>query len=91
MSRLAAEFAASLPRKSAPLSTDLLTPDEVAKRLGLSRSGVYKLAQRKVLPGVKVGSRLRFRPEDVEAYLNGDRPDVDEVLKLAREGRSSGD
>ena len=53
--------------------TKLLTPNDVAERLGISRSGVYRLTERRVIPFFKVGGSLRFQTSDLDAYLAGCR------------------
>jgi excisionase family DNA binding protein len=52
-------------------SRRLLGPGEVAKWLGVSSGWVRDHATRKSprIPAVKVGKLLRFRPEDVEAFI----------------------
>ena len=45
--------------------TPLATVDELATRLRVDRATVYRLP----IPYVVVGSRRRYRPEDVDAYL----------------------
>lgn len=55
-----------------PLSpTDLLTPDQVAAALGLSHRtlAAWRSSRRNPLPYVKVGSRVRYRRQDVAAWL----------------------
>lgn len=49
----------------------LLTPQEVADRLSVSIAWVRDHATRKQprLPAVKLGKLLRFRIEDVEAFV----------------------
>lgn len=48
----------------------LLTPNELAERLGVSVYTVHRLAnQKNGLKAYKVGSLTRFKPSDVEAYL----------------------
>jgi excisionase family DNA binding protein len=49
----------------------LLTPQEVAARLAVSVAWVRDHATRKKprLPAVRLGKLLRFRLEDVEAFL----------------------
>jgi predicted DNA-binding transcriptional regulator AlpA len=48
----------------------LLTPFEVADRLKMSMQSLYKMRARKTGPrSLKVGGSLRYRQEDVEAYL----------------------
>lgn len=55
-----------------PLSpSDLLTPDQVAAALGLSHRTLasWRSSRRNPLPYVKVGSRVRYRRQDVTAWL----------------------
>jgi excisionase family DNA binding protein len=47
--------------RSAPLAT----VDELAARLRIDRATVYRLP----IPYVLVGQRRRYRPEDVDTYL----------------------
>jgi excisionase family DNA binding protein len=47
----------------------LLSIQAVADRLAVSRATVYRLIQAGELMPLRVMSRARFRPEDVEAYL----------------------
>ena len=48
----------------------LLTADELAEFLRLTRSAVYTMVARGELPGVvKIGRRLRFRREAVLEWL----------------------
>jgi len=65
------------PRRDSNPPTDvsdrLWTPDEVAHFLGLSRKGVYGLAERRLLPSVKVGNRLRFDPADIRRWVSSHR------------------
>jgi excisionase family DNA binding protein len=51
----------------------LLTPKEVAKWLDVSVDWVHNHATRKNprLPVVRIGKLLRFRNEDVEAFIRG--------------------
>jgi len=48
----------------------LLRVNEVAEVLAISRRSVYLLVGSGDLPAFRVGTRLRFRPEDVAAYLS---------------------
>ncbi len=57
---------------SLPSSKRLLGPDEVAQWLGVSAGWVRDHARRKEprMKAVKVGKLLRFRREDVEAFIS---------------------
>lgn len=61
----------SAPRSSAP--DRLWRPEEVAHFLGLTRKGVYGLAERRILPSIKVGGRLRFDPVDIRKWVSSQR------------------
>lgn len=51
-------------------SEPLLTPQEVATWLKMSRIWVYKQAEKGLLPFHRVGDAIRFDPEEIRAYLN---------------------
>jgi excisionase family DNA binding protein len=64
-------------RNAGESSDALRTAIEVAKRLGVSERWVRDHATRRSprLPVVKLGSLLRFRPEDVEHFIDKQRDD----------------
>ena len=47
----------------------LLTLDEAAERLHVSRRHAYELHRRGVLPTVSVGRRVRIDPERLEEFI----------------------
>ena len=51
----------------------LLSINEVAAILGVSRTSVYTLIQAGELAPIRVGERARFDPIDVRAYLERHR------------------
>jgi excisionase family DNA binding protein len=52
------------------VSTPLLTIDEVRSRLNVSISTVRRLVRDGKLRAYRVGGRLRFKPEEVAAYVD---------------------
>lgn len=48
----------------------LLNMDEASNLLGLKKSTLYQLVMRKQITHVKLGKLTRFRPEDIQAYIN---------------------
>lgn len=67
------------------MTLQLLTVDDVAARLQVSRATVYRMHARGDLPGVRLGVRcLRFSPADVERCLRGRSNDVRLVALPAR-------
>lgn len=50
---------------------DVLTADEAAAYLRVSRKTIYRLVAKGEFPGQKVGRSWRFRREDLIAVLNG--------------------
>lgn len=56
-----------------PLTTDLLTTQEVAEMCRVTPSTVARWAKSGVLPAITIGPRtLRFRRGDVESLLHPD-------------------
>lgn len=51
-----------------------LTVSDAARYMNCSRWTVYRLIQDGALKPLKVGSRLRFRPSDLDAYMEGRLP-----------------
>jgi excisionase family DNA binding protein len=51
----------------------LLAVDEVAAHLGVSRKTDYRLTHRGELVPSRVGERLRFRPDEIDEYLERNR------------------
>jgi excisionase family DNA binding protein len=47
-----------------------LTVDEVAKILRVSRQTIYVLCREGKLPHFKVGTKLRFKKQDIDALTN---------------------
>jgi excisionase family DNA binding protein len=48
---------------------NVLTIEELADYLKISKSTLYKLAQNGVLPGIKVGRHWRFHRDAVDEWL----------------------
>ena len=53
------------------MSSRLLTPEEVANQLQIALTTVWKLGREGALRGavVRIGTRMRFRPDAVAAYI----------------------
>jgi excisionase family DNA binding protein len=51
----------------------LLSPADVAARLGLSRPHVYTLAAAGKIRSIKFGRAVRFDPKDVERFIRDHR------------------
>jgi len=66
---------------------DLLSVDDVAERLLVSRAAVYRLAARRRLPFYRLPSGLRFKVADVDAFLESRRS---EAQPPKRYGRAKG-
>ena len=58
-----------------------LTLDELAEYLKLSRTKLYRMAQKGEIPASKVGSQWRFDREEIDAWMKkqrrGGRPAID--------------
>ena len=51
----------------------LLTLDDLAKFLNISRRTVYRLLKASDLPAYRVGGHMRFRRDDIEKWLDNQR------------------
>ena len=51
----------------------MLTPDDLAGYLRISKTGVYRLVEKRRIPFFRVGGSLRFAKSDVLSYLDGNR------------------
>jgi excisionase family DNA binding protein len=47
----------------------LLTADEVARELNVSRSFAYQMMQDGTIPVVRLGRAVRCRPQDLDAFI----------------------
>jgi excisionase family DNA binding protein len=49
------------------------TPEQVAKRTGLSRKAIYRAIERGELPAYRLCGRLRIHPDDEQTWLEHNR------------------
>ena len=54
---------------------NVLTIDELAIYLKISKSTLYELSQKGEVPGQKVGKYWRFRKETIDRWLEESKPD----------------
>ena len=57
------------PNLQAEQTKRLLSAEELARELGVSRTTAYSLLWSKVIPSIKVGRLRKVRREDVEAFI----------------------
>ncbi len=50
---------------------DVMTIDDLAAYLKLSKSTLYKLCQEGKVPGAKIGRHWRFHRSTIEAWMSG--------------------
>ena len=55
------------------MTRPLLSPEDVARQCGLSRRAVYRAIERGELRASRLCSRLRIRPEDLDAWIDANR------------------
>jgi len=61
----------------------LLSPEDVACRCRLSRRAVYRAIERGELPASRLCSRLRIRPQDLDAWISANRVESSGLPELA--------
>ena len=47
----------------------LTTAEWVAEKMGIPLPSIYDYARRGILPCVRVGKLVRFRPSDIDAFI----------------------
>lgn len=52
------------------MNNGFLTIGEVAKKMSVSQSWVYKKCKAGIMPHVRIGGMLRFIDKDVEVWIN---------------------
>lgn len=62
----------------------VLTPDEVAKVLGLSRRTIVGWLETGKLPGIKVGNRWRVKEEDLDKFIDEPNMYFNDYIHRAR-------
>lgn len=58
------------PRAAVPANNEILTIDEVAAYLRLTPQTIYKWAQEKRIPAVKLGKEWRFRRSIIDRWFD---------------------
>jgi excisionase family DNA binding protein len=59
---------------------NILTIDDVSKKLQMSKSTIYKYAEKNSIPSFKIGTCLRFFENEIDDYINA----IKEQRKNAR-------
>jgi excisionase family DNA binding protein len=70
--------------RTAPDPELFIDAEEVARRIGLSRSWVYDAADRKLIPSYRFGNRRRFLISEVEAWMTDSKVDPTPRPKRAK-------
>jgi excisionase family DNA binding protein len=70
--------------------TSLLTAEEVAERLGVTKDWVWAQARAGRIPHVRLGRYCRFREEAIEAWVLQLEATVDPPLRHGRAVRARG-
>lgn len=61
----------------------LLNTDQVCDRLGIAPATLYRLLEKGQIKGAKVARLWRFRPSDIDAYLNQSHPETTAITRTA--------
>jgi excisionase family DNA binding protein len=81
-----ADLVTSAPSAPAPPASDdpeaLLSVPRAAKRIGMSASWVYRAVEEGRLPCVRIGSRVRVRAGDLEAFVRDRESIPRDALRL---------
>jgi len=61
----------------------LLSPEDIARRCGLSRRAVYRAIERGELPAARLCSRLRIQPADFDAWIGANQVETSSLPEVA--------
>lgn len=81
-----AQMAATMGKKMAINTKDVLTLDEVAEYMGVSKSCVYKMTMKRVIPYYKpTGKLCYFERNEINKWLLSNRCSTDKELQQKAE------
>ena len=75
------------PKSPPPAAHEVMTIDDLARYLQISKSSLYKLAQDGKVPGQKVGKHWRFHKDAVDRWLTSNEHGVP-IATVARSPRA---
>ena len=64
------------------MDNELLTPNQVGEILKVKLPTVYAMSSQGTIRKIKIGSLLRFRRSDVEAYISQRVVDARETIEI---------
>jgi excisionase family DNA binding protein len=56
-----------------PHEKDILTVEDVSRKLGITKGGVYNLTHMRQIPYYKKGGRIYFDAKELDAWIRSDR------------------
>ncbi len=65
----------------------LLTAEDVARRLQVSRSFAYQMMRRDEIRAIRLGRSRRVRPEDLERFIESKACDIENRCGILRVGK----
>ena len=73
-------------RDPQPLPTNKLVKiEQAATQTGYKKGYIYELVHRNAIPYIKRGRSVRFDPEELEAWMRADRPNIiEQTIKNLR-------
>ena len=60
------------------MSPQLLTANDVAKRLNISRTKAFDLLNNGTIPAIRIGRNIRVEENDLENYISNNKMSVSE-------------
>ena len=61
----------------------------VSQYLGIKRSTLYAMIERKEIPHYRIGRLARFRQAEIDAWLLTKKQETERAKRMARTGRAS--
>jgi excisionase family DNA binding protein len=67
------------------MAAKMLTVDEVAERLNVSRGFIYHAVTHTTIPHIRFGGSIRFDPQQIENWINENSVSVVSERKMGEE------
>ncbi len=67
------------------MSPQLLTANDVAKRLNISRTKAFDLMNKGTIPAIHIGRNVRVEEQDLEKYISDNKVTViDNIMSVSK-------
>ncbi len=63
---------------------EFMPVDELSQYLGIKKSSLYSLVEKREIPHYKIGRLVRFKKSEIDAWMEGHRKECADISRAAR-------